>query len=1164
MGIFINNQNRREDYDQIAQLQNQINSYLANPNVDESAKSSARKQLEELSANVSTYGSRKEARKFAISTLNSIASSLKTSEDYTPEYVTPSAGLPYIETFKPEMVSNRYNVAGVKPDLNKTVREFSDFLAQQLTHAQGVLSDNSKVLYGWNKANTNQIQTWLTELAKQPATDQAAKEKISYIGNVIVNALANEGLAQAFENKFAPWLEGSDEYKAAQAAAAVEAQKAAKNPKDLAAYPTLTSKGYIFEKGSDGKYIAYKVKEDGTKGDAVNQEDGYMNPDFTSNGYKSGWIIGPNGVVTLINDFSDVTTYRDYLQTEGWKQAIKNAKDALEKKYPKAFNFTNTFNQNPFGEGIAHGNKNFVDLSYYFPGVGYVLGVQKDTDVKNFEGYNWNEEDREFYVSKDGQNWEIVKGMAAVRTLLGLNEGAGFKYEGADILADPDIDNRSQFNRNRYLEKPDDWDRVPTFSSTVGSNYSSYGYDSEQQLITDLVTFINPEKFEEFGKKEGSAKVDKLRQFKDVLSKNNNEKTFYKWLFLKAQALGLPEHELGAILFRFMYPDIPLEWTRKQIEDYLDSPTQHKQGGVLKLSTGGTPFYMKYVSGSESKPKIEETEIEGDDESETSFADLYARAEANGRSVEGQEKGETEFTGTAKQSLSKVLDDPAMQWRLGALAADVLGLVSSFVPGYGTAAAGVLGAASFAADLKANSLDKSMTQKEKWINGLTNLGLGVVGLIPGGKAWKIIKSLAIYGPTLVGLGMMGPESLSKIKKANDGSYNLTYDDWKEIAASVSMIAGLSSNAVSGVKMRMLKYKPDETIKGYTIKDISTKKEYDLTPAEVERIAQIGETKGQKAAIKEIKSILKKKSKYANQADEINKSNFDIEYGSPLGKERTKIGWWGSKHFLNRTTIQDAATPVYNGQPNPISAYYADNPYRGGNPYKQWDESAQNTWSLLASDYALANGIRTSLIGFPTKLKFDFLKSLKNIGKGPGYYSKNLKTVELEIGDIKIKRNIPKDHELIKVKNGDQEQVVEIAPLKNNNNETILNEYVNVKDKNEVYTKTADGKFEKKNLSQTQTPNQPTNQPNPSLQPDLGTEYTTTQINFIGKNKYKKAAAEAKNKGITLMSKEEVNNLLIKQGKQPTAKTGGFIINGKLTYNRSGGKLNRLNNYLNNN
>jgi hypothetical protein len=72
--------------------------------------------------------------------------------------------------------------------------------------------------------------------------------------------------------------------------------------------------------------------------------------------------------------------------------------------------------------------------------------------------------------------------MAAVRTLLGLDEGNGFNYEGADILADAKKDkaNRTQFNRAGYLDKPEDWDRVPTFSSTVGNSYSSYGYYSEE------------------------------------------------------------------------------------------------------------------------------------------------------------------------------------------------------------------------------------------------------------------------------------------------------------------------------------------------------------------------------------------------------------------------------------------------------------------------------------------------------------------------------------------------------------------------------------------------------------------------------------------------------------------------------------------------------------
>jgi hypothetical protein len=121
-------------------LQNQINSYLADPNVDESLKSTARKQLEELSSSINSYGSRKEARKAAIQNLNTIASSLKPSETYTPEYSVPATGLPYIETFNPKVAGNNYNVSGVKPDLNKSVQEFSNFLIQELTNVQAILS----------------------------------------------------------------------------------------------------------------------------------------------------------------------------------------------------------------------------------------------------------------------------------------------------------------------------------------------------------------------------------------------------------------------------------------------------------------------------------------------------------------------------------------------------------------------------------------------------------------------------------------------------------------------------------------------------------------------------------------------------------------------------------------------------------------------------------------------------------------------------------------------------------------------------------------------------------------------------------------------------------------------------------------------------------------
>ena len=1179
MGIFINNQNRREDYDQIAQLQNQINSYLANPNVDESAKSSARKQLEELSSSVNTYGSRKEARKFAISTLNSIASSLKTSEDYTPEYVTPSSGLPYIETFNPEMASNRYNVAGVKPDLNKTVQEFSDFLAQQLTHAQGILSDNGKVLYGWNKANTDQINTWLTKLAEQPATEQAAKEKIGYMGNVIVNALANEGLTQAFENKFAPWLEGSDEYAAAQAAVAAEAQNAAKNPADLAAYPTLTSKGYIFEKGSDGKYTAYQVKEDGTKGDAVDQEAGYMNPDFTSSGYKSGWIIGPNGVVTLIDDFSDITTYRDYLQTEGWKDAISNAKDALQEKYSKVFNFTNTFNQNPFGEGIAHGNKNFVDLSYYFPGEGYVLGVQKDTDANNFEGYNWNEEDREFYVSKDGQNWEIVKGMEAVRTLLGLDEGVGFKYEGADLLADPDIDNRSQFNRDGYLNKPEDWDLVA--ANIDLRSIKGYTEGEKRSVIEQIIQLVQPGQYNKVAK---TLTPERRSICTKIITDNRDKighKQFYKWLFTYAQQQNLPEYVLSGLITQYRDPNIDEYGSEEEVKSYLDNrqTTSKAKGGVLKFNTGGIPWHVQYANEiPDSNTNINTEQVT---QSSENLGDVAKRAAAAGRTVDGQEKGEGKFEW-----------DAAMIMRAGALTADVAGLISSFVPGYGTAGAAVSGVASTGLDMAADVIDPSVTKGQVALNAAANLAFGIVGLIPGGKVWKVTKNLAKYGLFLTQMGVLSPTIYSKLTSDQP----LTYDDWKAVYAGLSALTGTASNIATAAKLKRLKVDTAPTKTGkHKAKAVGSNQEYEFTTAELEKIAIEGETKGQNAAVAKIKEILKQK--YPDQAEAIENVDLGVNYGTVKeGKTRGSVGWKWHKRWNPTKTIQDATTPVTTQQKNLITEFYKDNPYRKGNPYnvEHWNDSRANEWGLFASDYALANGIRTSIIGGPWRPEWRLLKRLKTWGAdltmGPGYQARHNKLAEVEIGDTKHVRNIPKDHELIKVKNGDQEQVVELAPLKNNNNEAVPNEYVNVKDKNEIYTKTTDGKFEKKTVNQPIEPNKPqtdqtteTNNSKLHTQEDIdgfnslmnrestpktGIEYTTTKASHQTYSKYVSLAHKARNQGKKLLNKDEVNELLSKMAtvtnqEYEPAKTGGFVVNGELTYNRSGGKLNRLNNYLNN-
>jgi hypothetical protein len=253
------------------------------------------------------------------------------------------------------------------------------------------------------------------------------------------------------------------------------------------------------------------------------------------------------------------------------------------------------------------------------------------------------------------------------------------------------------------------------------------------------------------------------------------------------------------------------------------------------------------------------------------------------------------------------------------------------------------------------------------------------------------------------------------------------------------------------------------------KAVGSNQEYEFTTAELEKIAIEGETKGQDAAVAKIKEILKQK--YPDQAEAIENVDLGVNYGTVKeGKTRGSIGWKWHKRWNPTKTIQDATTPVTTQQKNLITEFYKDNPYRKGNPYnvEHWNDSKANEWGLFASDYALANGIRTSIIGGPWRPEWRLLKRLKAWGAdltmGPGYQARHNKLAEVEIGDTKHVRNIPKDHELIKVKNGDQEQVIELAPLKNNNNETVPNEYVNVKDKNEIYTKTTDGKFEKKTVN----------------------------------------------------------------------------------------------------
>jgi hypothetical protein len=56
-------------------------------------------------------------------------------------------------------------------------------------------------LYGWNPdIKSSTIEQWISKLQEKTYDDASAKNKLSFIGNTIINGIANEKLVEIFEN----------------------------------------------------------------------------------------------------------------------------------------------------------------------------------------------------------------------------------------------------------------------------------------------------------------------------------------------------------------------------------------------------------------------------------------------------------------------------------------------------------------------------------------------------------------------------------------------------------------------------------------------------------------------------------------------------------------------------------------------------------------------------------------------------------------------------------------------------------------------------------------------------------------------------------------------------------------------------------------------------
>jgi hypothetical protein len=102
--------------------------------------------------------------------------------------------------------------------------------------------------------------------------------------------------------------------------------------------------------------------------------------------------------------------------------------------------------------------------------------------------------------------------------------------------------------------------------------------------------------------------------------------------------------------------------------------------------------------------------------------------------------------------------------------------------------------------LTADILDESVSGTDVTLNAASNLFFGVLGMIPGGKVWKVTKALGALGGSLYSLGIITPDIYKKVKAGE----SLTYDDWKSVYAGLSILVNSSTMARSTYNLHKMK------------------------------------------------------------------------------------------------------------------------------------------------------------------------------------------------------------------------------------------------------------------------------------------------------------------------------------------------------------------------
>ena len=227
---------------------------------------------------------------------------------------------------------------------------------------------------------------------------------------------------------------------------------------------------------------------------------------------------------------------------------------------------------------------------------------------------------------------------------------------------------------------------------------------------------------------------------------------------------------------------IKQEWMEEQgIVNRSDRYKLFKEGGTIDVMQLGGGFSMDAWMNENREKELKE------------------RAKKEGRTVEQQKAGERKTNSDAKDPGNLDAEWKATDTaRVASSIADIGSMISAFLPGAGTAVSAGLGIGSslttFGADWAEDGLD--------WgdIGNLgANLGLDVLGLIPGGgaasKGAKIAKTLGKYASRAMAAvaayqGLTNADNIIKsIGKMTTDLDNMTVDDWRNVSQGFGLLTG---------------------------------------------------------------------------------------------------------------------------------------------------------------------------------------------------------------------------------------------------------------------------------------------------------------------------------------------------------------------------------------